>query len=156
MALRPDRNIVQGDTEVSYFMNETGERGIVVVHSSPSVSGAGMDSSGNVVAIPTGSDNGRPAGVLLNDQVNDNLTKTHRNWHKDTMQVYGKCTVATRGWVVTDQIASTASLVIGQAVYYGADGKIDSSGGHVVGVCRSTKDADGFAKIEINMVAPTP
>ena len=67
MALRPDRN--EHLTDLSFFMNETAERGIVVIHDTGG-SGAAMDDSTALVKIGSGT----PAGLLLNDVVNFDLT----------------------------------------------------------------------------------
>ena len=50
MALKPDRHEVV--TDISFFMNETAERGVIVVHNTAG-SGAAMDDGNAVVQIPT-------------------------------------------------------------------------------------------------------
>ena len=152
MALRPDRNELQ--TDLSFFMNEVAERGIVLIHSTQG-SGAAMDDSAAVVAIPTNSDHAKhPAGLLLNDVVNLDLTRQHINFAKDEMQLGGKCLLLRRGFVVTDQISG--SITLGEEAYFHTNGQLTSStaysGSTVVGRWLSKKDADGFAKVDINIV----
>ena len=154
MALRPDRNELQ--TDLSFFMNETAERGIVVIHTGQG-SGAAMDDSAAVVAIPTTVSNlnqGSPAGLLLNDVVDLDLTRQHINFAKDEMQKGGKCLLLRRGFVVTNMI--TGAITLGEQAYFSADGKLTSSsaysGSTVVGRWLSKKDADGYAKVDINIV----
>ena len=79
MALKPDRHEVV--TDISFFMNETAERGIIVTHSTAG-SGAAMDDSNALVAIPTTASGSAPAGLLLNDVVNIDLTRQHLNQHQ--------------------------------------------------------------------------
>ena len=152
MALRPDRN--EHLTDLSFFMNETAERGIVVVHSTGG-SGAAMDDANAKVISPVTTVSGKnPAGLLLNDVVNLDLTRQHINFAKDEMQLGGKCLLLRRGFVVTDQISG--SITLGEEAYFHTNGQLTSStaysGSTVVGRWLSKKDADGFAKVDINIV----
>jgi hypothetical protein len=152
MALRPDRNELQ--TDLSFFMNEVAERGIVLVHESQG-SGAAMDDSSAAVSIPGVGDLAKhPAGLLLNDVVDLDLTRQHINFAKDEMQKGGKCLLLRRGFVVTNMISG--SITLGEKAYFGTDGKLTSataySGSTAVGRWLSKKDADGYAKVDINIV----
>jgi len=105
MALKPDR--VESFTDVSFFMNTTGDRGGVVVYSGNGGTGSSMDDADAVVIYPTGSPSGTaPAGVLLNDVVDLDLTRQHINYHKDEVQKGGKVALLRRGSVVTNSIAA--------------------------------------------------
>ena len=152
MALRPDRKIGIG-TEISFFMNETATRGIIVSHNTATTGvGAAMDDSNAVVRVPTGTGDGIPAGLLLNDVVNLDLTRQHINWHKDEVQLGGKVTILTNGWVVTDDIVTGQAPVAGSSAYMAASGEITVTGGtYQVGKFLSGKDTDGFAKVAINI-----
>ena len=59
-----------------------------------------------------------------------------------------------RGFVVTNMISG--SITLGELAYFGTDGKLTSataySGSTAVGRWLSKKDADGFAKVDINIV----
>jgi hypothetical protein len=153
MALRPDRNELQ--TDLSFFMNEVAERGIVVIHTGQG-SGAAMDDSAAVVAIPGVGDipSAHPAGLLLNDVVDLDLTRQHINFAKDEMQKGGKCLLLRRGFVVTNMISG--SITLGELAYFSPEGKLTSataySGSTAVGRWLSKKDADGYAKVDINIV----
>ena len=154
MALRPDRNELQ--TDLSFFMNEPAERGLIVIHRTQG-SGAAMDDSSAVVAVP-GADatdlSKHPAGLLLNDVVNLDLTRQHINFAKDEVQQGGKVLLLRRGFVVTDQISG--SITLGEKAYFYTNGQLTSataySGSTAVGRWLSKKDADGFAKVDINIV----
>ncbi len=152
MALKPDRISVLGNTDVSYFMNEVAERGIVVIHDT-SGSGAAMDDPNAVVIIPTGS-LGSCAGLLLNDVVNLDLTRQHINWHKDEIQLGGKVTLMRQGQVTTDQIVTGDAPVAGDDLHFNANGELSvlSVGSEKIGKFLSSIDADGFAKIEVNII----
>lgn len=150
MALKPDRISVLGNTDVSYFMNEVAERGIVVVHNT-SGSGAAMDDPNATVVIPT-STAGALAGVLLNDVVNLDLTRQHINWHKDEVQLGGKVTILRQGQVTTDMIKTGDTPSAGDDAHWDANGEFTTTAtSEKVGRFLSSKDADGFAKVEVNV-----
>ena len=162
MALRPDRN--EHLTDLSYFMNVTSERGIIVIHDTGG-SGVAMDDSNAVVKVPNGTTTSGlvPAGLLLNDVVNLDLTRQHINYAKDEVQKGSKVLLLRVGTVSTDQISGTPT--IGQAAYMNNVGSISatatdgvSSDGTLgvpvtpkVGRFLSIKDVDGYAKVAINL-----
>jgi len=161
MALKADRNEL--DVDISFFMNETAEKGMVVCLSTVG-SGAAMDQSLALVAKTDASAAATfPVGILLNDVVDIDLTRQHINWHKDEVQKGGKVAILKKGYVVTDQIAGTPT--IGELAYVddaGANGLIatDAAAGaadgdrNVIGRFMSTLDEDGYAKVEVNLPVP--
>lgn len=151
MALKPDR--IESYTDISFFMNTIGDRGGVVVHQTTGV-GASMDDAGAVVGYPTGSPTGTvPAGVLLNDVRNYDLTRTHINWHKDEVQVGGKVTLLRRGQVTTNVVAPGVSVSAGTNAYYDGLGRFTSNsvGSTKVGRFLSSLDSDGYVKVDVNI-----
>ena len=150
MALRPDRHELQ--TDLSFFMNETAERGIVVVASTQG-SGAAMDDSNAAVKIGAFADRATddPVGILLNDVVNLDLTRQHINFAKDEVQQGGKVLLLRVGTVTTDQISG--SITMGAAAHFMSDGTLatGSTASIQVGRFLSKKDADGYAKVAINI-----
>ena len=148
MALKPDR--VEHLTDLSFFMNETAERGVIVAHSTAG-SGAAMDDSNAVVAgVSATSD--LPAGLLLNDVVNIDLTRQHLNFHQDEVQIGSKVLLLRRGTVVTDQVDSS-TISPGGAAYFTSAGLLTTGTSSAqVGRFLSTADADGYVKVEINIV----
>jgi hypothetical protein len=151
MALKPDR--IEAYTDISYFMNTVAERGGVVVHLT-SGSGVSMDDANAVVSYPTGVLAGTtPAGVLLNDVVNLDLTRQHINWYRDEMQVGGKVTLLRQGQVTTNVVATGVSPTAGADAYYDANGKFTtvSTDSTKVGRFLGGKDSDGYVKVDINI-----
>ena len=150
MALRPDRN--EHLTELSFFMNETAERGLLVVASTQG-SGAAMDDSAAAVKIGAVADivTDAPVGVLLNDVVNLDLTRQHINYAKDEVQQGSKVLLLRVGTVTTDQISG--SITMGAAAHFMSDGTLatGSTASIQVGRFLSKKDADGYAKVAINI-----
>ena len=159
MALKADR--YEESTDISFFYNEgTAARGGVVILDAAAIagaSGAAMDQGENLVKYDTPVATSVPVGILLNDVVNKDLTRTHLNQHKDEVQQGGKVTVMTRGWVVTNSITGTTP-VPGQVAYASTTGSIASSAGIgaasgnlAIGRFMSRKDADGYAKVYVNL-----
>jgi hypothetical protein len=154
MALKADR--YEESTDISFFYNEgTATRGGAVVLDAALASGAAMDQGGNKVKYGTA---GVPVGILLNDVVNKDLTRTHLNQYKDEVQKGGKVTVLTRGWVLTDMIETSINPAAGDIAYISASEAGDltnvapgSSGSLAVGRFMSQKDADGYAKVYVNL-----
>lgn len=151
MALKADRHELL--TDISFFLTAvTGERGGIVVQSTGG-SGAAMDQSSAVVAYPTtaATMSGNPVGLLMCDVVNYDLTRQHINWHKNEVQLGGKVTLLRNGWVVTNMVSGTPTA--GNPAYFDATGKLTdtNTGSAKVGRFMSAKDADGYAKVSINI-----
>ena len=159
MALKADRHEL--DVDISYFMNETAEKGQIVCFSSAG-SGAAMDQAGALVAVKIAhASTSIPVGVLLNDVVNIDLTRQHINWHKDEVQKGGKVSILKKGYVVTDQIVGTPAA--GELAFLddaSATGKFATTAEvadgveNVVGRFMSLKDEDGYCKVEVNLPIP--
>lgn len=155
MALKSDRYELQ--TDISFFYNAgTATRGGVVVHDTTAGSGAAMDQGVNLVKYSAATSASVPVGVLLNDVVNKDLTRTHLNQYKDEVQKGGKVTVLRKGYVVTNNITgapSAGSLAYACHVTAGnvRGDSPGSSGALVVGRFLTSKDVDGYAKVEVNL-----
>ena len=147
MALKGDRNVLE--TDISFFINVTAEKGQLLCVSTQG-SGAAMDNSSALATTATGTN--VPLGVILNDVVDIDQTRQHINWHKDEVQKGGKCTILTKGTVVTDQCTDTVTA--GMVAYLNTNGTVGPQAhGNSLAVGRflSTKDADGYAKVAINL-----
>lgn len=157
MALKADRYELQ--TDISFFYNDGAvSRGGVVVHDSTTASGAAMDQGVNLVKYKTAASTDVPVGILLNDVVNKDLTRTHLNQHKDEVQKGGKVTILRKGYVVTNLITGTPNV---GDVAYACDqtaGNVSTgapsaaaSGALGIGRFMTDKDEDGYAKVEVNL-----
>jgi hypothetical protein len=155
MALKADR--IEESTDISHFYNAgTATRGGVVVLDAANASGAAMDQAANLVKYATVAASDVPVGILLNDVVNKDLTRTHLNQYKDEVQKGGKVTVMTRGQVTTSNIDSVT--VVPGSLAYASSGtagnltNVSSKGeAHAVGRFMSTTDSDGYAKVSVNL-----
>jgi len=149
MALKGDRNEL--DTDISFFINETGEKGQFMSISTAG-SGSAMDNSNAVVTVAAEASGAKFAGILLNDVVNIDQSRYHINWQKDEVQQGGKVTLLRKGWVVTDQISGTPTA--GQDCYLADSGNCSATQDGTapkIGQFLSTKNADGFAKVAVNV-----
>jgi hypothetical protein len=150
MALKSDR--IELLTDISFFMTTVAERGGVVT-AVTSGEGVSMDDANAVVSYSAVGTGVNPVGVLLNDVVNYDLTRQHINWHKDEVQVGGKVTLLRQGQVTTNMLVPGISPVAGAKAYVGASGMIGTSSTNSVqiGSFLSSKDADGYAKVSVNI-----
>ena len=166
MALKADRYELQ--TDISFFMNAAvATRGGVVVHESGSSftvsSGAAMDQGVALVKEKICGNTDVPVGILLNDVVNKDLTRTHLNQHKDEVQLGSKVTILRKGYVVTNKIESVTvtpgDVAYAAATDTGSAGNITNkcpasviaSGNLAIGRFLSAIDEDGYAKVEVNL-----
>jgi len=149
MALKGDR--YELDTDISFFMNEVAERGTIASVSTTG-SGAAMDNSSALVTLQANPSGKYPIGILLNDMVNLDMTRQHINWHKDEVQKGGKVTLLRKGWVVTNRVSGTPTG--GADAYLAASGLVSTTqatGAPKIGQFLSSLDADGYAKVSINL-----
>jgi|TARA_R110002020_G_scaffold367868_1_gene579765 hypothetical protein len=167
MALKPDR--VEHLTDISFYKNDAvAERGVVVAHSTGG-SGAAMDDSlAQVRDYAAYKD--EPAGLLMNDVVNIDLTRQKYNQHQDEVQLGSKVTLLRIGTVVTNQYSGTP--VVGERAFVGLDGKLQTESqylgpktgpwaggsgvslpsGTAVGRFLGVANSDGYVKVAINIV----
>lgn len=159
MALLNDR--YEAITDISFFMDQVNNRGGIVCLLTAG-SGAAMDQSEAAVEYKAAPSGFMPMGLLLNDVVNKDLTRTHLNFHKNEVQKGNKVTLLLEGWAVTDLIDADNTPTLGQKAYVGVSGLIssvaqsDDSGigaGDSIGRFMSTKDENGFAKVYVKMPA---
>lgn len=163
MALQSYRTEVGNGAYVNtdYFMNTTGEAGcLVVFDTSTSGVGPGFDDTGAVVKYSTQaqSSGDRAAGILLMDVVNKDLAHTHLNQHKREGQIGGKVALLRRGVVVTNAISGGVNPVAGNPAYGGVNGFVttstlsDTTNSPRVGTFLGSRDANGYVKLDVNIV----
>lgn len=151
MALKGDR--YEFETTIDYFLDEVAERGGICTLSTAG-SGAALDQSAALVTYAASPSGKKPIGLLLNDMVNKTLTQTHLNFHKNEMQKGSKVTLLKKGWVVTNFIDPGQTPAATDLAFVGPSGYITPSnalGGKVIGDFGSTKDEDGYAKVNVNL-----
>lgn len=157
MALKPDRefNEVTDITNFWHPTNTAEKGGIASVVSQGSGAAIGQNSvdEPNVVDYLTSAISGVAKGVLLQD-VNAALSATRDflNFESGEIRPGDKCTLVKKGFVVTDLILGTP--IVGGVAYLGASGNISTTSGlatPVVGRFETTVDANGFARVSIDI-----
>lgn len=180
MALKPARNVEL--YENGLFLGQTATKGVIVSYPSGAVittnvfgSGEALDSAlSSGVINATAASGWRPCGMLLDDVVNLDLTKTHQNYHKHEVNINQKVSIMTKGWAITDKLAAGYTPRPGDVAVLHTDGKISGitpvagfSTGQVaiealilnptqwpkVGMWLGKVDADGFAKVYVDCTA---
>jgi hypothetical protein len=156
MALKGDR--YEGETVLAFFMNEVAERGGVASLLTAG-SGAALDQSASKVTYAADPSGAVPIGVLLNDMVNKDLTRTHLNFHKNEVQIGGKVTLLKKGWVDTNSIDPGVTIAGGDPAYVGPSGlfsNVQAEGAFLVGSWDASVDEDGYARVNVNLPGPYP
>lgn len=153
MALLPDRNYLNIGGRIDFFMNTTAERGGIVSISTTG-SGVALDQSVQVCEYAVNPSGKTPIGILTCDVVNIDLTRQKLNNYKEEVQVYGKVTIVEKGEVTTDMLVPGITVTAGQAAYLGPSGlftNVNAAGAPKVGTFFSTKDSNGYAKVNVNL-----
>jgi hypothetical protein len=156
MALRPDRDYAEV-TDISNFWSEVAAQntqekgGIACVETAGS--GVALDDVTNVVQYADSASGAVPKGVLLQD-VNPPMSTTRdfKNFANMEVRPGEKVTLLRKGWLVTDMIDGTP--VVGGGAYVGSSGLISATSGTAsarIGRWETTLDADGFAKVYIDI-----
>ena len=157
MSLKGDRATVLED--ISYFMNTVATRGGVVSLVTVG-SGAALDQAQAVVGYSANQSGVQPIGILTCDVVNYDLTRQHINFYRDEVQLGGKVSIISKGWVTTNNI--TGNPGAGDYAVLSNSGNIgtvtvanfptnNNVGLPKVGRWLSTKDEDGYAKLQIDL-----
>lgn len=156
MALHVDR--LENFVVTDFFMNEVAEAGSVVVFDTTTTGvGSSLDDSNAVVKLPDNANGSGelPAGILVGDVVNKDLTQTHLNQHKRESQVGGKVGLVRGGsdYITTNMIHTGATPSQGATAYFDANGLLHttSTNSTKIGTFLSGKDSDGYAKVHVQL-----
>lgn len=153
MALKGDR--FEGITDIAWHMNEVAFRGGIATLSTAG-SGAANDQSQALATYAVEESGAVPLGILLNDMVNKDLTRTKINEHKNEVQQGGKVTLLKEGYIVTD--FARADIVTdpsgGAVCYVGPSGRLETlqaEGAFACGEWQTSPDEDGFSKLYVKV-----
>src|SRR6185436_20597495 len=116
MALLADRKPVFGGDRIDFFMSATAERGGIVSYSTAG-SGAAMDQAAQLAQYAATASGSVPIGILMNDVVNNDLTRQKLNPYKDEVQVNSKVTIWEKGEVLTNIIQPGISVSAGDKAW---------------------------------------
>lgn len=153
MALKPDNDILAYESR--YYMNETASPGVIVCVGSTTASGSQMDHTNHVATVKANSDGASPIGMLIDEVVDVDQTRTPANWHKRQTVKGNKVSIVTKGWLTTDK---TVAATAGKRAVLASSGFITNetvSGSVViqpiVGRFRTSRDEAGFASVFIDL-----
>lgn len=158
--LKPIRNPLFD--AVRYFINTTGEAG-VIVFAQTGAPGAGqsLDSTNSVVQVVNGNPSGRvPVGLLLESSVNIDLSKQEQSRSAEQVQINSKVHIGVKGEWSTNKIGASqfgTGVVYPTTVYAGPSGILFTTAGYAasgwpsVGKAISAADADGYATIRMDL-----
>jgi hypothetical protein len=150
MALKPDREEFHHD--IRWYMGSVAERGGVVCLQTAD-SGGYPGAAKNTVVYAANPSGRHPIGLLLQDVVNNDLSRTHPNWYRDQVQINSKVALMKDGWVTTNMVDSSTP-VGGEAAYLGASGLFSTTqatGAPKVGQFLTSKDQDGYVAVRVQL-----
>lgn len=154
MALKGDRVILQDD--ITWTCKSVAERGVVLVRDT-SGSGIALGASAGIADLVANPSGKAVVGLLLNDVVDVDETRYHRNYHKDEMKKGERVRVVKKGRVTTNKVTGTPAY--DDVAYLDSSGTLiptaHATGGLVarpkVGKFASVKDENGFAAVDIDL-----
>jgi hypothetical protein len=150
MALKADREEFHHD--LGWYMDEAAERGGVVCVQTAD-SGGYPGGNLNVVTYAAAPSGRYPVGLLLYDVVDYDASRMHGNPYRMQTLKGTKVVLIKDGWVTTNMVLSGDAPTGGEDAYLGASGlfTLAATPGKKVGQFLSSKDADGFARVRVQI-----
>jgi hypothetical protein len=154
MALKGDRVVIE--TDITLTCPTATERGVVLCRKTAG-SGVALGATAGAADLYTDPSGKVPVGMLLNDVVDVDETRYHRNFQKDEMKKGERVTILRKGRLTTNKISGTPTD--GATAYLGASGQLtptlSTTGGLVatpkVGQFVGGKDENGYQTVDINL-----
>jgi hypothetical protein len=167
MALKGDREVWATNIDYTIATGQNAERGIVLIahttagqatkpNSAPTVQGGTGSAGGGLGTVGTTGNDSRPVGLLLDDVENLDFTVTPQIHVRNVVPRGSEVSLLTKGWVKTNLIEAGRTPAAGERAYLAASGYLSNrehvtSSGIICGYWRGAKDADGYAKVEIDI-----
>ena len=159
MALKPDREYNEVTDITNFWTTAAAEKGgcaSVVTQGSGAAIGQNIVDEANVVGYVASSSGAFAKGILVQTvSAAMSATRDFINFENGEIRPSDKCTLIKSGFVVTDMIVGTTPTV-GATAYLAASGKISmanaGSASPVIGRFETTADANGFARVSIEIV----
>lgn len=154
MALKGEREIVWDD--IKGTCESVAEPGVGLCYKTTG-SGIGMGDSRNKYDLYANPSGQKPAGILMTNVVNIDLTRFHVNFLKDEVQKGNPVRTLKQGRLVTNMISGTPAM--GDTAYLTTNGNftptVSSTGGTAatpkMGMFDTPKDADGYAAVLVGL-----
>lgn len=158
MALKPDREYNEVTDITNFWTTVAAEKGGcagVVTQGSGAAIGINLADEANVVGYIADPSGVIAKGVLLQTvAVAMSATRDFPNFENGEIRPGDKATLVKKGFVVTNMIPAGITPTVGAAAYLAASGTISSTqatGAPQVGRFETTKDANGFARVSIDI-----
>lgn len=158
MALKPDREYNETTDMTNFWTTIAAEKGgcaSVVTQGSGAAIGQNIVDEPNVVGYSADPSGAIAKGILLQTvAVAMSATRDFPNFESGEIRPSDKCTLVKKGFVVTDMIPVGITPTAGDSAYLAASGMISStqaSGAPQVGRFETTVDANGFARVSIDI-----
>lgn len=149
--LKPDRSYNIADSEISFYMGETADQGILVAYPTGDVQPPGLDDDANYAVVPTSVDQ-KPVGILMDTVVNEDLTRVELRSHLREVQINNKVEIVREGWFITNKLSDGITPTAGDDLYFAVNGLFTTeTGSEKVGSFESSKSADGYARIRLKI-----
>jgi hypothetical protein len=154
MALKGDRVVIE--TDITLTCPTATERGVVLCRKTAGsgIALGAVAGAADLYADPSGK---VPVGMLMNDVVDVDETRYHRNFQKDEMKKGERVTILRKGRLTTNKVTGTPSD--GATAYLTANGvltpTLSTTGGLVatpkVGQFAGKLDENGYAAVDLNL-----
>lgn len=154
MALKPDRREFFHDIEWNF--DAAAERGGIASIKTAG-SGGHPGQALNVAAYQADPSGAKPLGILLHDVVSYDTNRQHENFQKGgfVARVGQPITIDRGGRYTTSMVATGVTVAGGDTAYLAASGKlsnVQATGAPRIGTFITAKDADGYAKVQIELL----
>jgi len=158
MALKPDREYNETTDITNFWTTIAAEKGgvaSVVTQGSGAAIGFTITDDPNVVGYVANPSGAIAKGVLL-QEVNEPMSATRDFLNYESLEIRpgDKCTLVTKGFVVTDMVTGSAPTA-GAPAYLAASGYVSATqatGAPQVGRFETTPDANGFVRLTVDIV----
>lgn len=151
MALKGDREILQTNISWRITDNVAAERGAIMVATGT----AGVcDKSATSLTGKVLTGLSRPIGLLLDDVENLDYTSRPQIFCRNVVPYGSEVSILTKGRVKTNMMHGAAAPSGGRLAYLTVSGLLHTTAGSgiKVGFFESTKDADGYADVYIDIL----
>lgn len=149
MALKGDREVLVTDISYKIATGIDAERGVVVVATGT----AGECTVLSTLAGKVSTGLSRPVGLLLDDVENLDYTTRPQIWTRNVVPRGSEVSLLSKGRVRTNMIHYQAAPSGGRFAYLSVSGLVHTTAGSgiKVGHFTSTKDADGYADLYVDI-----
>lgn len=159
MALKPDRGYHEETDITNFWTTVAAEKGgcaSIVTQGSGAAMGINLVDEANVVGYVANPSGAIAKGILVQTVAAAmSATRDFPNYENGEIRPSDKCTLIKKGFVVTDMISAGITPTAGAAAYLAASGYVSTanygSASPQVGRFETTKDANGFARVSIDI-----